>query len=108
MHSQLRPKSDQKGVPTFFPPKIPAKLFLSEGRSGKRSNSSKTLSEKGSLLPIEELFTGKTSSLLVPWSRILTGKASFSFQDALASLKMRFLAGILGGKNVGTPYVPIN
>jgi len=41
--------------------------------------------------------------LLVSETRILTGKASFFFQEALASLKARFLAGILGGKNVGTP-----
>jgi DNA-binding XRE family transcriptional regulator len=41
--------------------------------------------------------------LLVPSTRILTVKASFSFQEALASLKTHFLAGILGGKNVGTP-----
>jgi len=58
--------------------------------------------EKGSLLHIEELFTGKTHSLLISRTRILTGKASSSFQEAPASLKTRFLAGILGVKNVGT------
>ena len=44
--------------------------------------------------------------MLVSETRILTGKASFSFQEALASLKARFLAGILGGENVGTPTHP--
>jgi len=44
--------------------------------------------------------------LLVPSTRILTVKASFSFQEALASLKTRFLAGILAGKNAGTPLRP--
>ncbi len=91
------------GSQHFSPPKSPAKPFLYWGKSGKRSNSGKATSEKSSLLSIEELY-GQDACFAGSQTRIFTIKASPSFQEAIASPKMSFLAGILGVKNVGTPY----
>jgi hypothetical protein len=96
-------EGDLLGVPTFFPPKIPAKPVLYWGRSGKRSNSGKETREKRLSVSYRRAFHGQDTFFAGFMDQDLTVKASFSFQEALASLKTRFLAGILGGKNVGTP-----
>jgi uncharacterized protein YjbI with pentapeptide repeats len=97
-------RAQLQGSQHFFLPKSPLSRSFNGGRSGKRSNSGKATREKRLSVPYRRAFHGQDTFFVVPWTRTLTVKASFSFQEALASLKMRFLAGILGGKNVGTPY----
>src|SRR5437763_16082827 len=84
------------GVPTLFPPKIPAKPFLYSGRSGKRSNSGKTMSEKRLSVPYRRAFHGQVIFFAGSMDQDPHGKSLFFLSGSSCIPEDAFLSGDFG------------
>src|SRR5438270_10161909 len=83
----------RQGVPTFFPPKIPAKPFLYWGRSGKRSNSGKAISEKRLSVPYRRAFHGQDTFFAGSIDQDPHGKSIFFLSGSSCIPEDAFLSG---------------
>src|SRR5437016_8399076 len=84
---------NHKGVPTFFPPKIPAKPFLYWGRSGKRSNSGKAMSEKRLSVPYRRAFHRQDTFFAGSRDQDPHGKSLFFLSGSSCIPEDAFLSG---------------
>src|SRR2546423_13217403 len=91
------------GVPTFFPPKIPAKPFLSGGRSGKRSNSSKAMSEKRLSIPYRRACHGQDIFFAGFIDQDPHGKSLFFLSGSSCIPEGAFLSGDFGREKCWDP-----
>src|SRR5207249_9399972 len=91
------------GVPTFFPPKIPAKLFLYWGRSGKRSNSGKATREKRLSVPYRRAFHGQGTFFAGFIDQGPHGKSPFFLLGSSCIPEDAFLSGDFGREKCRDP-----
>src|SRR2546423_15356216 len=91
------------GVPTCFPAKIPAKLFLSGGRSGKRSNSSKAMSEKRFSVPYRRACHGQDTFFAGSIDQDPHGKSIFFLSGSSCIPEDAFLSGDFGREKCWDP-----
>src|SRR5437588_524580 len=91
------------GVATFSPPKIPAKLFLSGSRSGKRSNSSKVMSEKRLSIPYRRACHGQDTFFAGFIDQDPHGKSIFFLSGSSCIPEGAFLSGDFGREKCWDP-----
>src|SRR5438132_465368 len=92
---------------TCFPAKIPAKLFLSGGRSGKRSNSSKAMSEKRFSVPYRRAFHGQDTFFAGSIDQDPHGKSIFFLSGSSCIPEDAFLSGDFGRETCWDPTCAI-
>jgi hypothetical protein len=95
--------NSKDGVPTFFPPKIPAKPFLYSGRSGKRSNSGKATNEKRLSVPYRRAFHGQGTFFAGFIDQDSHGKSLFFLSGSSCISEDAFLSGDFGREKCRDP-----